>query len=158
MSKETLRLSGKRTESPSVTGEWNFETRPGGWVIASRMVNGKIERNRFFIHESKGNLGLNIGGFLYHAQVQAQTRGGGAGAGSDLDLIAQFPGKVRKVLVSAGQKVNEGEALLLLEAMKMEFSVKAPFSGTVTKIHVKEAEQLTPGTRFLDLEAEGKKS
>ena len=157
MSKETLRLSGKRTEMPAASQEWKFETRPGGWVIASRTVNGKTERKRFFIHESKGNLGLNVGGFLYHSQIQAQTRGGGASAGSDQDLISQFPGKVRKVLVSEGQKVKEGEALLLLEAMKMEFSVKAPFGGTVKKVHVKEAQQLTPGTRFLDLDPEAKK-
>lgn len=157
MSKEILRLSGKKTEMPSASSEWSFETRPGGWVIGTRTVQGQVERRRFFIHESKGNLGINIGGFNYHAQIQAQSRGGSALAGSDQDLVAQFPGKVRKLLVKENQAVSEGDPLLLLEAMKMEFSVKAPFSGTVKKIYVSEGQQLTPGTRFLDLDPEAKK-
>lgn len=157
MAKETLRLSGKKTEMPDAAQGWKFETRPGGWVIASRTLNGKTERQRFFIHESKMNLGMNIGGFLHQAQVQFQARAGAGGGASDQDLIAQFPGKVRKILVSENQKVKEGDPLLLMEAMKMEFSVKAPFNGIVKKIHVKEAEQLAPGTRFLDLDADIKK-
>ena len=44
--------------------------------------------------------------------------------------------------------------MLLLEAMKMEFSVKAPFKGTIERILVKEGQQLSPGDRFLDLKKE----
>ena len=51
---------------------------------------------------------------------------GGAGGEEHADLVAQFPGKVRKVLVAEGAQVAEGEPLVLVEAMKMEFAVKAP--------------------------------
>lgn len=147
MSKETFRLSGKKIPLPAPLGEWSFEVRPGGWVIGTR---GK-ERKRFFLNENKGRLSFSVDGFLSFGPLHTESRAGSGGGGSDQDLVAQFPGKVRKVLVAAGDAVEEGMPLLLLEAMKMEFSVKAPFSGIIEKIFVTEGQQLTPGDRFLDL-------
>lgn len=147
MSNETFRLSGKKIPLPNAVGEWHFETRPGGWIIGTR---GK-ERKRFFLNENKGRLSFSVDGFLAFGPLQSESRAGSGGGGSDQDLIAQFPGKVRKILVSVNDRVEEGTPLLLLEAMKMEFSVKAPFSGKVEKIFVTEGQQLAPGDRFLDL-------
>lgn len=79
-----------------------------------------------------------------------------SGKSNDSDLIAQFPGKVRRILVQPGASVAEGDSLLLVEAMKMEFAIRAPFAGKVTLVHVQEGQQLAPGDRFLDLEEEGK--
>ena len=45
---------------------------------------------------------------------------------------APMPGNVMKILVSQGQKVKEGEVLIILEAMKMENEIFAPCAGTVT--------------------------
>lgn len=153
-SKESFRVSGKKIAMPAPEANaWSFEVRPGGWVVATkRAENGAIvERKRFFLNEAKGKLGFSIDGSLYFGSVQAEARGGGASGGSEQDLVAQFPGKVRKILVSEGATVEEGVPMLLLEAMKMEFSVKAPFAGKVEKILVKEGQQLSPGDRFLDL-------
>ncbi|HEY7350724.1 MAG TPA: acetyl-CoA carboxylase biotin carboxylase subunit [Ktedonobacterales bacterium] len=47
-------------------------------------------------------------------------------------LRAPMPGNVRAVLVVAGQQVRKGETLMLLEAMKMEHSIRAPYDGVVT--------------------------
>lgn len=151
MNGETFRVSGKKLAVPAAGEGWSFETRPGGWVVASRVrADGSHERKRIFIHEAKGKLSFNVDGVLYHGSVDAKSRAGTAVGGSDQDLIAQFPGKVRKVLVAEGASVEAGTPLFLLEAMKMEFSVKAPFAGKVEKILVKEGQQLTPGDRFLD--------
>ncbi|MCB0428486.1 MAG: biotin/lipoyl-binding protein [Flavobacteriales bacterium] len=49
---------------------------------------------------------------------------------------APMPGKVLKVQVQEGQEVAEGDALLVLEAMKMENVIKSPATSTVKKIHV----------------------
>ncbi len=154
MSREIFRVSGKKVQVPAAAEGWTFEARPGGWVIATgRDSAGATVRRRFFLHEAKGKLSFSVGGSLYFGPIDTAARGGATAGGSDLDLIAQFPGKVRKILVQEGIMVAEGEPMLLLEAMKMEFSVKAPFAGKITKIRVTEGQQLSPGDRYLDLVA-----
>lgn len=57
------------------------------------------------------------------------------------NLIYSFiPGTIVDIFVKAGQKVAEGETLLLLEAMKMENQVRMPFDGKIVKVHVKKDE------------------
>jgi biotin carboxyl carrier protein len=55
-------------------------------------------------------------------------------------------------LVREGDQVAEGAPLMLLEAMKMEFSIKAPFNGTVKKLCVQEGQQLSPGQQLVEVE------
>ncbi len=57
----------------------------------------------------------------------------------DARVKAPIPGQITQVLVAAGQQVESGQPLLLLEAMKMENEIRAPRSGKVSVIHV------TPG-------------
>ncbi len=57
------------------------------------------------------------------------------------NLIYSFiPGTVVDIFVKTGQKVKEGETLLLLEAMKMENQVRMPFDGKIVKVLVKKDE------------------
>lgn len=108
--------------------------------------------------EAKGRIWSWVAGESWYGEIQEKTRGGVSG-GSEGDLTAQFPGKVRKILVNEGAQVSEGEPLLLMEAMKMEFAVKAPFAGTVVRIRVKDGQQVLPGETFIDLqESEKEKS
>ena len=52
-------------------------------------------------------------------------------------ILSKFEsGKIRKILVKDGDQVEMGTPLVLVEAMKMEFSIKAPSKGTVKKILV----------------------
>ncbi|MGZ3686993.1 MAG: acetyl-CoA carboxylase biotin carboxyl carrier protein subunit [Bdellovibrionota bacterium] len=150
---ERFQISGKKLVLPKSSGAWKFSARPGGWVIAES-VSG--ERKRFQLTELRGRLSAALGGVIYSGQLQAEARAGGSEAGGDADLIAQFPGKVRKVLVKQGAQVLEGDPLVLVEAMKMEFAIKAPFAGCVEKLHVIEGQQLAPGDRFLDLKETAK--
>ncbi len=64
-------------------------------------------------------------------------RGGHAGQHSAGELTAPMPGQVRAVNVSEGEAVTKGQTLLVLEAMKMEIRVHAPFDGVVSSISVK---------------------
>jgi biotin carboxyl carrier protein len=57
-------------------------------------------------------------------------------------LVAPMPGKVVKVLVTAGQEVAAGAALVVLEAMKMEHTVRAHDPGVVRAIHVAVGDQV----------------
>ena len=157
MSREIFKVSGKKLEWPKAASEseWTLTARPGGWILAERKrADGSSERRRFAVHEFRGRFAASLGGAHWHGELAAVARGGGAqAAGSDSDLTAQFPGKVRKLVAREGQTVAEGEPLVLVEAMKMEFAVKAPFAGVVRKLLVTEGQQLSPGDRLVDLEA-----
>ena len=62
----------------------------------------------------------------------------GRGAGIELEgrqqLVAPMPGKIVRVLVAMGQRVDAGQGLLVIEAMKMQNEVRSPKSGTVEKL------------------------
>jgi biotin carboxyl carrier protein len=145
-----LKISGKKSEFPAPLKAIGFEIRPGGWVIAT-LESG--ERVRFAFTQVGKKLGFNIAGRSFYAELQEETRNSASHSGQDSDLSAQFPGKVRKILVKEGAQVEAGEILMLLEAMKMEFQIKAPSKGTVKKVLVKETQQLSPGDLLVDFEA-----
>lgn len=65
---------------------------------------------------------------------------------------ATMPGTVIKVLVSKGEKVNKGDHLMITEAMKMETTVQAPFTGVIKEIHVSNGEAIQTGDLLLELQ------
>jgi 3-methylcrotonyl-CoA carboxylase alpha subunit len=71
-----------------------------------------------------------------------------AGAGS---LAAPMSGKVVKVLTQMGAKVAKGDALLILEAMKMEHTIAAPKDGVVKEIHYGAGEQVPEGAELITM-------
>ncbi len=71
-------------------------------------------------------------------------------AGTDSGFSAPMPAKITKVFVSQGEKVMMGDKLLVLEAMKMEHTIKAPANGLIEKIDVTEGQQVDEGFILLD--------
>ncbi|BFM49457.1 sodium-extruding oxaloacetate decarboxylase subunit alpha [Marinomonas sp. THO17] len=67
------------------------------------------------------------------------------------DVPAPLAGNIFKVLVKPGQQVQEGETIMILEAMKMETEISAPKSGVVGSIHVKEGDAVQVGQALLSL-------
>ncbi len=78
---------------------------------------------------------------------------GGAMAGGDT-VLAPMPGLVRDVAVQAGQAVNEGDRIAVLEAMKMEHVLRAPRDGIVASVAVAAGDQVTAGALMVALEEE----
>ena len=76
-----------------------------------------------------------------------------ATAVGDGTITAQMPGTVLAVNVEQGQAVREGETLGVLEAMKMELALKAPFDGTVTRVGATAGEQVAMGATLFEVEA-----
>jgi len=66
-------------------------------------------------------------------------------------VAAPLAGDVVKLLVKPGQKVSEGEGLVILEAMKMETSVSAPSDGTVVEVRVQAGDSCTVGDVLVTL-------
>ena len=67
-----------------------------------------------------------------------------AGAGA-VKVTASVPGKVLKVVASAGQAVKAGDSIVILESMKMEIPVVAPQDGTVASIDTSEGASVENG-------------
>ena len=67
-------------------------------------------------------------------------------------VVAPMPGLVKLVAVADGQRVAKGDALLMLEAMKMEHTLSAPCSGLVAEILVAAGDQVSDGTLLVRLE------
>jgi len=67
------------------------------------------------------------------------------------EVHAPLSGNIWKILVNPNQSVNEGDTLLILEAMKMETEIKAARSGIVTNINIKEGDSVTVGQVLLSL-------
>lgn len=65
---------------------------------------------------------------------------------------APMPGLVLKVLVTAGQQVNKGDALMILEAMKMENVLKATAAGVVKTIKVAERTAVEKGAILIEMD------
>ena len=67
-------------------------------------------------------------------------------AGAALTRVsAPLPGKVVKIAVRSGDRVERGATLVVLEAMKMELSVEAPRAGVVAEVMVSEGGQVAEG-------------
>jgi 3-methylcrotonyl-CoA carboxylase alpha subunit len=77
-------------------------------------------------------------------------RGGVAG-----ECRAPLPGAVTKVLVAVGDAVAEGDGLVVLEAMKMEHTLRAAGAGTVSRVVIEPGQQVDVGDLLVELEPTG---
>jgi biotin carboxyl carrier protein len=71
-----------------------------------------------------------------HGHVEAEGR---------QPIVAPMPGKVVRLLVKAGDQVETGQGLLVVEAMKMQNEIRSPKSGTVERVLAKEGQAVNAG-------------
>lgn len=79
------------------------------------------------------------------AAAPAAAPAAGALAAGEV-ITSPMPGNILKINVAQGQKVNEGDVLIVLEAMKMENEISATKSGTVAQINVTKGAVVETGT------------
>ena len=60
-------------------------------------------------------------------------------------LVAPMPGKVIRLVTAAGEAVERGDVIAVLEAMKMEHELTAPAAGTLAELRVSEGDQVDSG-------------
>jgi biotin carboxyl carrier protein len=97
-----------------------------------------------------GKLNLQSGPFEFTAEVidprsWRGRRHGGVEAEGRQQVVAPMPGKVIRVLVEAGERVEADQGLLVVEAMKMQNEIRSPKSGTVERVQVKEGQAVNAG-------------
>lgn len=107
--------------------------------------------HRPFTLEYEGRLG---GGPARPMPKASSAAAGGAPAVSNVPggVAAQLSGKVLRIEVQAGDAVEAGQLLLVLEAMKMENEINAPKAGTVKEVTVSEGAQVSEGETLVILE------
>ena len=88
-----------------------------------------------------------VNGKTYNVSIQGQAAAGAASAaaGPGTPVVAQMPGKVWELVASPGTVVEEGQTVLVLEAMKMEVQVSSPVAGTVQEIKVAKGDMVQTG-------------
>ena len=79
------------------------------------------------------------------AAPAAAPKAAPAGGEGAVKVNAPMPGKILSVKVSAGQAVKKGDAVVIIEAMKMEIPVVAPEDGTVASIDVAVGDAIDSG-------------
>lgn len=122
----------------------------GDWQLT---IDGEPVRVRW---AKRGrHIWLHLDGRTLHFEKAAGGRGAGAAGGSaDRILRAPMPGQVREVYVEAGQDVEEGQELLLLEAMKMEIRVQAPRAAQVAAVNVGAGDAVDKDQVLVELDGE----
>jgi len=128
---------------------------------SGRMIYSIIEDGKQFevIIDESGAHGFDVqvGGQLLHLQAfDERTRllaaTGKAAASGPQRVEAEMPGKVVKITAPVGSVVQEGQGVVILEAMKMENEIKAPVDGRVTEIGVTEGQTVESGALLFVVE------
>jgi biotin carboxyl carrier protein len=104
-------------------------------------------------HPASGQLDVHVGGTRVVVTLNGRRRWGrkedGTAGSGPQRLVAPMPGKVVRVLVKKGDAVTARQAIVVVEAMKMENELRASHDGTVAEIHVSEGMSVDAGALLL---------
>lgn len=94
---------------------------------------------------------VSFGGrqFRIEKPTRAKSHHGHAAAG---EAFAPMPGAIVEVNVQIGETVQKGQSLLVLEAMKTQQQINAPFAGTVAALPVEQGQQVVEGSLLVRIE------
>ena len=136
---DRVRVDGDELSVVAIDGnEFRIEGSPGAtaWAIASGDTRWVF-----------------LDGRTYVLEVSRQNAGRRRRRAHHGSLTAPMPATVRRINVAAGDRVESGETLIILEAMKMELPVKAGVAGTVRSVLCREGELVQPGTELIEIDA-----
>jgi biotin carboxyl carrier protein len=152
---------GDATEMVEVSGEagryrltigsevWEVDGRLTAQGIYSLLIGGVSYVAD--VWDQDGACVVDVGAERYVIHVEEQTRHiirtkGGAGGGQGArTLVAPLPGRIVKIAVKPGDRIEKGATLLVIEAMKMENEFKAGASGTIAEVRVEAGQTVNGG-------------
>jgi geranyl-CoA carboxylase alpha subunit len=133
--------------------EHRFEIEELGCDTIRFRLDGVTEQARFLRDRDRLYIQYR-GGTLAVRDLTRSAPASAASTGSDGKVRAAMNGRVVAVLVKQGDRVEAGQPVMTLEAMKMEHVHAAPIAGTISAIDVVEGEQVTTGKIVAEIEAD----
>jgi acetyl-CoA/propionyl-CoA carboxylase, biotin carboxylase, biotin carboxyl carrier protein len=132
--------------APPVSTSQPDEDDPGPLVQrnATVEVNGKRFDVKMWVPEAQAAIAVAGGAKSAKKPARASTAGASTGGGSG-DVTAPMQGTIIKILVEVGQQIEAGQAVVVLEAMKMENQITAERSGTVKEVKVAAGDTVGAG-------------
>ena len=113
-------------------------------------VHWAKEERRIWLHFNGRTIELE--------KTVGSTVGTGAGHSAESILRAPMPGQLRELLVAEGDQVEQGQLLMLLEAMKMEIRIQAPYAALVTRVALQPGASVEKDQILVELESDEKKN
>ena len=125
-----------RKIDPNAKANEGRQTQSGRYSV---VVNG----SRYNVEVSEGfNDSIQVKSITEVEGKSVKNAKSAAAGATENDIVASLPGAVHKILVSAGDHVKKGQAIVVLEAMKMEIEVKAPKDGIIGSIEVSKGQSV----------------
>jgi biotin carboxyl carrier protein len=119
-------------------------------LLEGRAITGTVsaDTEKLYVHFEGGD-------FVFDLPQSGDPDSASAAVESDADrqvIVSPMPGKVVKVQVTVGQAVEVGETCIIVEAMKMEHSLNAAITGTVTAVHAGEGDPVDATSPLVEIE------
>lgn len=133
--------------SPLDMANWWANSFGVGCTFEGRSI--KADR----VMSPSGSLQLLMKGCLYGAEILDLDHQAEAGTEDQSHLNAPMPGRVISVLVIEGQSVEAGAPLVILEAMKMEHTIRAPYTGVVEQVFFSTGDFVEEGAELTRVRA-----
>ena len=125
-----------RKIDPNAKANDGRQTQSGRYSV---VVNG----SRYNVEVSEGfNDSIQVKSITEVEGKSVKSAKSAVAGATENDIVASLPGAVHKILVSAGDHVKKGQAIVVLEAMKMEIEVKAPKDGIIGSIEVSKGQSI----------------
>ena len=139
----------KREDEASAEGEFSIQALEPGCV--SVLIGGRSYR---VTRGAPGEMMVNGRPVAVEVFDPRGMRGrkSGAETGGRQNVCAPMPGKIVRVLVAAGDVVEAGQGLVVVEAMKMQNEMKSPKAGRVVEVRTKVDAAVSPGEVLMVVE------
>jgi acetyl/propionyl-CoA carboxylase alpha subunit len=136
---------------------FDVDSRQLGPFVVTMLVSGESSEAAVF-RKGEGRWSVDWRGGSYEVELVdplthlAEESRGGAGRGGQQTIGAYMPGRVVDVRVAPGDAVEAGQALVVLEAMKMQNEIQADRAGTVKRVHVVAGQAVEGGDPLVEIE------
>jgi biotin carboxyl carrier protein len=155
----TIERRGERGRYSVVLGDRRHEvdTRALGPFVISLLVSGESHETAVF-KSGDGRYNVDWRGRSYEIELVdplthlAEEARGASGKRGRQSISAYMPGRVVDVRVREGERVEAGQALVVLEAMKMQNEIQADRAGIVQRVHVEPGVAVEGGDPLVDVE------
>jgi biotin carboxyl carrier protein len=151
-------VSGRDGRYRVVVGEQVLEvdSRGGADGLYSLLVDGTVHVADVAPTERGARVDVDGATYLIeveeHARHVIRTRGGAGAASGRQTITAPLPGKVTHVAVTPGARVEPGDTIVVIEAMKMENEFRATHAGTVAEVRVVPGQAVNAGDVLATIE------